>query len=61
MCVQSRQAEREEDFRGMWVQVEVGLGPVVWVAKEYESWRCKQVRREHFAKALLGRIFCPRG
>jgi hypothetical protein len=42
MCVQSRQAEREEDFRGMWVQVEVGLGPVVWVAKEYESWRCNR-------------------
>jgi len=43
MCVQSRQEEREEDFSGMWVQVEVGSSSLV--AKEYESWRCnRQVR-----------------
>jgi hypothetical protein len=43
ICVfKAGRAGREEDFRGMWVQVEVGLGPVVWVAKEYESWRCNR-------------------
>ena len=44
MCVQSRQAEREKDFSGMWVQVEVGVQQFR-VAKEYGSWRCnRQVR-----------------